>query len=154
MYLPTEWGTINFVSVICERCDIQDLKAQYYIIGYQWIFINLLKSTAFSLQTSEKNLKHPLKYWWFQINQFTFKAFRFHKTLQQHPLTLENSYFHSLPKPCFGFNSLPSLVKWYLCWIQSAHISPHFCAKIRRKKTQMCPQLCFNVNEMHKSWSW
>ena len=36
------------------------IKAIVYSIGgYEWISINLSKSTAFSLQTSENNLLHP-----------------------------------------------------------------------------------------------
>ena len=32
----------------------------YSICGFEWIFINLLKSAAFPLQTLENNLKPPL----------------------------------------------------------------------------------------------
>ena len=32
---------------------------EYSIGGFEWIFINLLKSAALSLQTSEHNLKPP-----------------------------------------------------------------------------------------------
>ena len=35
------------------------LKPYYSIGGFEGIFINLLKSAAFSLQTSENNLKPP-----------------------------------------------------------------------------------------------
>ena len=36
---------------------VSQLKAEYSIGGFEWIFISLLKSAAFSLQTSENNLK-------------------------------------------------------------------------------------------------
>ena len=37
------------------------LKPWYRIGGFEWISINLSKSAAFSLQTSENNLKPPLE---------------------------------------------------------------------------------------------
>ena len=35
------------------------LKPWYSIGGFEWIYINPLKSAAFSVQTSEDNHKHP-----------------------------------------------------------------------------------------------
>ena len=35
------------------------LKPSYSIGGFEWIFFSLLTSAAFSLQTSENNLKPP-----------------------------------------------------------------------------------------------
>ena len=40
--------------------ELFNIKAiEFSIGGFEWIFINLFKSVAFSLQTSENNLKPP-----------------------------------------------------------------------------------------------
>ena len=50
---------INVYLNYCWQARSPWLKPQYSIGGFEWISINLSKSAAFSLQTSENNLKPP-----------------------------------------------------------------------------------------------
>ena len=52
---PIEDGTTLWSSVV----TIAFLKPKFSIGGFEWIFISLSKSAAFSLQTQENNLKPP-----------------------------------------------------------------------------------------------
>ena len=55
---------ISVPNMTCTKCiwwidKIFFLKPLYSIGGFEWIFISPLKSTAFSVQTSENSLKLP-----------------------------------------------------------------------------------------------
>ena len=47
------------MRIFTEKDELYFLKPFYSIGGFEWIFINLIESAAFSLQTSENNLKPP-----------------------------------------------------------------------------------------------
>ena len=51
--------TENKVIYNQSNLNCKTFFEEFSIVGFEWILINILKSAAFSLQTSENNLKPP-----------------------------------------------------------------------------------------------